>query len=359
MPVDLSTFFAGAYDDATPGLGAIVNRAGRIVYEQAIGLANLEHAVPIAGDTVFNLGSLAKQFTGLAILQLYAAGRLAPDTPAVRHLPELAHYAGAVTIAQLAHHASGLVDYNDLLWQKARGNSLHSTNDEVLQLLSRETALRFSPGSRWEYSNSNYVLLALIIERCTGQSLRAYLQQHVFAVAGMAGATVFDEQQPIVPHRAYGYERAGGGWKCWYVDTLATGCANVCASLHDLARWDDALYGDALAPPDVRRLLYEPGLDTAGRPLSGFGGGYSYGWMLQERCGARTMWHTGGDAGFRSLIVRFYEHELTVALLCNAADLQWPAAYALVERLYCAFGGRAPSADRPRGRSATACGDAP
>jgi len=74
MPVDLSTFFAGAYDDATPGLGAIVNRAGRIVYEQAIGLANLEHAVPIAGDTVFNLGSLAKQFTGLAILQLYAAG---------------------------------------------------------------------------------------------------------------------------------------------------------------------------------------------------------------------------------------------------------------------------------------------
>ncbi|WP_151732854.1 serine hydrolase domain-containing protein [Paenibacillus tengchongensis] len=325
------------FNELTPGIGVLANHKGKVVYQDMLGLANCEHEIPIGPDTVFKLTSVSKQFTGMAILQLMERGELRADDRLTKFVPELRHYADEVTVYQLAHHSAGLTDYNDLLWQKARQHALHSDNAEVLGLLSKQDRLRFTPGSRFEYSNSNYVMLAIIIERITWLSLREYLKQHIFGVTGMDDSTVFNEEQPVVPRRAYGYELSGGLWKCHYADTLATGTTNVLSSLRDMQKWDDALYGEQLLGRKTSSTLFAPGLDSSGHPLSEFWGGYSYGWMLQERCDAQTLWHTGGDAGFRSIIVRFYEQEFSVILLCNASCLEWPQTYAYIEQLYKEF----------------------
>ena len=337
MNIYLKDFFAQKYSNDTPGMGVIANQKGKIVFKDMIGLANCEHKIPIDLDTVFNLASVSKQFTGMAILQLIEKGELHTSDKMTKYIPELRHYANDVTIYQLVHHSSGLIDYNELLWQKARNNSLYSTNAEVLNLLRSEEHLCFIPGSKFDYSNSNYVMLALIIERITGLTFRNYLKQYIFDVIGMQNTTVFNEEQPIISHRAYGYEKNGEQWKCFYVDTLATGCANVFSSLSDLKKWDDALYGDKLIREDTKSAIFKPGLDSSGNILTASWGGYSYGWMIQDRCGEKTIWHTGGDAGFRSIIVRFYEKEFSVILLCNSANLDWQDAYALIENLYKQF----------------------
>lgn len=334
MNIQLKDFFSEDYNDNTPGMGVIANKKGKMVYKGTIGLSNCEHKIPINFDTVFNLASVSKQFTGMAILQLIERGELCASDQMTRYIPELQHYANDVTVYQLIHHSSGLIDYNELLWQKARNNSLHSNNTEVLDLLKNEKHLCFIPGSKFDYSNSNYVLLALIIERITGLTLRNYLKHYIFDVIGMQSTTVFNEEQPIIPHRAYGYEKCGEGWKCCYVDTFATGCANVCSSLLDLKKWDDALYSNIFLKEETKSSIFKPGLDSSGNALTEFLGGYSYGWMIQDRCGEKTIWHTGGDAGFRCIIVRFYEKEFSVVLLCNSANLDWQASYALVERLF-------------------------
>lgn len=325
------------FNEHTPGIGVIANHKGSIVYQDTLGLANCEYNVPVQLDSVFNLASVSKQFTGMAILQLMERGELGAQDKLTKYIPELRTYADEVTIYQLAHHSAGLPDYNELLWQKARQNALHSDNAEVVRLLTQQEQLRFSPGSQFEYSNSNYVMLATIIERITGLSLRDYLKQYIFEVIGMENTTVFNEEQPIVPNRAYGYDKSGEHFKCCYVDTFATGTTNVFSSLLDLKKWDDALYGTHLLKEETKNALFNPGLDSSGNPFTEFWGGYSYGWMIQERCGARTIWHTGGDAGFRSIIVRFYEQEFSVILLCNSTSLEWQDTYAFIEALYHEF----------------------
>ncbi|NGM83832.1 beta-lactamase family protein [Paenibacillus sp. 7124] len=337
MNLQLKDIFPKICGDNTPGMGVIANHKGQIVYQDTIGLANCEHNIPINIDTVFNLASISKQFTGMAILQLIEKGEICPSDKITKYIPEVRHYAGDVTIYQLSHHSAGLIDYNELLWQKARNNSLYSSNTEVLNLLKNENSLCFVPGSKFDYSNSNYVMLAIIIERITGLTLRDYLKQYIFDIIGMQNTTVFNEEQPIVPHRAYGYEKSGEYWKCFYADTFATGCANVFSSLLDLKKWDDALYDDSLLKEETKRTIFEAGLDSSGNPLTEFWGGYSYGWMIQERCGEKTIWHTGGDAGFRSIIVRFYEKEFSVILLCNFANLDWQDTYKLIESLFKEF----------------------
>lgn len=337
MNTQFKDFFSENYGDNTPGMGIIANQKGKIVYQDTIGLANCEHKIPIDIDTVFNLASVSKQFTGMAILQLIDRGELCANDQMTKYIPEVRHYADDITIYQLANHSAGLIDYNELLWQKARNNSLHSCNAEVLNLLINEERLCFVPGSKFDYSNSNYVILALIIERLTGLTFRDYLKQYIFDEIGMQNTTVFNEEQPIVPNRAYGYEKSENSWKCCYVDTLATGCANVFSSLLDLKKWDDALYSDKLLSEDTKSTIFKPGLDSSGNALTEFWGGYSYGWMIQDRCGEKTIWHTGGDAGFRSIIIRFYEKEFSVILLCNSTNLVWQDSYILIEQLYKEF----------------------
>lgn len=230
-----------AFNDSTPGIGVIANFKGKTVYQETLGLANCELRVPIQLDSVFNLASVSKPFTGMAILQLIERGELSATDKLTRFVPELKHYANEVSIYELVHHSAGFIDYNELLWQKARQHALHSDNAEVLSLLVQQDQPRFPPGSKFDYSNSNYVLLALIIERITGLSLRDYLKRYIFGVIGMENSTVFNEEQPVVPNRAYGYEPCGANWKCNYADTFATGTANVFSSLEDLKKWDDAL----------------------------------------------------------------------------------------------------------------------
>lgn len=335
--MELEGYYGGIYTSESAGIAAMAIKNSHVVFEDYMGLANCEHTIPITSGTVFNIGSVSKQFTGIAILQLIENKKLCEQDPLVKYIPELAHYAHEVTLYHLAHHTSGLADYNDLLWQKARNNALHSTNAEVLSLLEAQQQLCFKPGSKMEYCNSNYVLLAIIVERITGMSFADYMKRNVFDAAGMKHTLVFDEKQPVVPNRAYGYEQCESDLKCYYVDTFATGCVNVFTSLLDMKLYDDILYDNQILGQDVQKLIFEGGISTNGEALSDGCGGYSYGWMIQDRCGQKTLWHTGGDAGFRSIYVRFYEKRFSVMLFCNCSNLDWGNTYNLVDDLYYRF----------------------
>lgn len=334
METTLKNYYQNTYENSTAGIGVISLKNFNVVFEDYLGLANCEHNIPITSETVFNIGSMSKQFTGMAILQLIENNILSESDRVVEFIPEIKHYADQITIYHLAHHMSGLRDYNDLLWLKARNNALYSTNKEVLNLLKAQQELCFLPGSKMEYCNSNYVLLAIIIERITNTSFADYLKKNIFDKAGMKHTLVFNEKEPIVPNRAYGYEPYERALKCCYVDTLATGCANVFTSLSDMKLYDEALYSDKLIGQDVKKFIYEAGKSIDGRVLFDFCGGYSYGWMIQEKCGQKTIWHTGGDAGFRSIYVRFYEKKFSVVLFCNCNNLDWGITYKLVDDLY-------------------------
>ncbi|ETT53130.1 serine hydrolase domain-containing protein [Paenibacillus sp. FSL P4-0338] len=337
MEITLEGYYEGAYTNNSAGIALIAIKNSNVVFEDYRGLANCEHGIPITSSTVFNVGSVSKQFTGIAILQLIESKKLCEQDLLVKYIPELKHYADEITIYHLAHHASGLADYNDLLWKKARNNALYSTNAEVLSLLEAQQQLCFKPGSKMEYCNSNYVLLAIIIERIMNMSLADYMKRNIFDAAGMKHTLVFDEKQPVVPNRAYGYEQHESDLKCYYVDTLATGCANVFTSISDMKLYDDILYGSKLLGQDIKKRIYEEGIRSDGEVLSDSCGGYSYGWMIQNKCGQRTLWHTGGDAGFRSIYVRFYEKRFSVILFCNCSNLNWTSIYKLVNDLYYKF----------------------
>lgn len=325
------------YSNTSPGIGVMAIKDFDVVYEEYLGLANCEHNIPITAQSVFNIGSVSKQFTGIAVLQLIENNLICENDKVVTFVPEIKHYAEDIKIYHLVHHMSGVPDYNDLLWQKARNNALYSTNAEILILLKSQTELCFLPGSKMEYCNSNFVLLAIIIERATKMPFADYLKKNIFIPSGMKNTLVFDENEPIVPNRVYGYEQNDSGLHCCYIDTLATGCANVFTSIADMKLYDDILYTDKIINSASKRKLTEAGISNDGQILFDYCGCYSYGWMIQEKCGQKTIWHTGGDAGFRSIYVRFYEKKFSVILFCNCNNLKWDATYKLVEDLYYSY----------------------
>ena len=325
------------YSVTSPGMGIMAIKNSEVVYEEYFGLANCEHNIPITAQSVFNIGSISKQFTGIAILQLIEKNLINEKDSVAKFVPEIRHYAEDIKIYHLVHHMSGLPDYNDLLWKKARNDALYSTNDEVLSLLKAQTELCFLPGSKMEYCNSNFVLLAIIIERVTKTSFSNYLKNNIFIPSGMKNTLVFNELQPIVPNRVYGYAPDDNGFHCFYVDTLATGCANIFTSLEDMKLYDDILYSNKIISSNSKVKLTEPGIGNDGQILFDYCGAYSYGWMIQDKCGQKTIWHTGGDAGFRSIYVRFYERKFSVILFCNCNNLNWDTTYKLVEDLYYSY----------------------
>lgn len=335
--VKINEYFSDLYNENSPGFALAAVHNEKIIFQKNVGYANCEHKILNASNIVYNIGSVSKQFTGLAILQLIEKGMLKEDDALCKYIPELSHYADRVTIYHLANHQSGIIDYNDLLYLKARNNALYSTNNEVLQLLKACSSLKFIPGTKFEYSNSNYVLLAIIIERITNIDFKKYMKKNVFSVADLNNTFINNEDEPIIPKRAYGYTKGDNGWKCCYVDTLATGCANIYTSIEDMIIWDSALYSCKLLNQENMARIYSPAHDNDGNIIMDWCGGYSYGWMIQKRCGENCIYHTGGDAGFNSLYFRFYEKNVSIMLLSNMNNLDWNNAFKLVDDLFLAF----------------------
>jgi CubicO group peptidase (beta-lactamase class C family) len=293
-----------------PGLSVAVVRDGKVVFAKGYGMANLELSVPARPDTVYELASVSKQFTATAVMLLVDEGKLKLDDPIIRHLPQAPKTWQAVTVRNLLNHTSGIKDY---LGTKEISLRKDYSDDELVGMVAG-LALDFPPGEKWSYSNTNYLLLGMLIEKASGQGLAEFLAARIFEPLGMESSRVNDTRA-VIPRRATGYERCEGAYRIrdFVSPSLAaTGDGEVVTTVLDLVRWDAAL--------DKGTLLKRPTLEqmwTPARLKDGKTTHYGFGWAIGEHNGHRVIEHGGGFPGFNAHISRYRDDKLTVIVLAN------------------------------------------
>ncbi|MDT3500048.1 serine hydrolase domain-containing protein [Stenotrophomonas maltophilia] len=313
-----------AYDGQVPGAAVLVLHDGQAVFRRGYGLAVVEDGTAVTAASNFRLASVSKQFTAAAVLLLVEEGRLGLDQPARRWLPELPPAASSVTLRQLLSHTSGLPDYEDLM-DPADSRQVHDA--DVLALLAREDRLDFTPGTAYRYSNSGYALLALIVGRASGQDFATFLQQRIFGPLHMTHTVAHQDGVDTVTARAYGYSWLDGRWQRTDQSTTSAvlGDGGIYSSLDDLARWDAALYDDRLLSAASRQAMFSPATATTEPDVPHYG----FGWRLN----GRMQWHSGESIGFRNVILRYPDRQLTVIVLSNRnAPEPYPLALKIAQR---------------------------
>ncbi len=296
-----------------PGCALGVSRAGALAMARGYGMANLDWGIPITPATNFYLGSVSKQFTAGAIALAARQGRLSLDDDIREHVPEVPDYGETITIRHLVHHTSGLRDYLELGAMSGRRLEDVWGRDEILALIGRQEGLNFPPGERYLYSNTGYFLLAEIVERATGLSLREFAQTHIFGPLEMTSTRFHDDHREVLPLRAVGYEEADGEWRmnhAWSFDQVGSG--GVYSSIEDLARWDADYYRESVGGRGFRDQMLERGVLEDGEVLD-----YAFGLDVGRYRGLPTVAHGGSLAGFRSQLLRFPEERTAVVVLCN------------------------------------------
>ncbi len=303
-----------------PGMSVAILLGHRVLLSRGYGFANVELRAPATDSTVYQSGSLGKQFTAALILQLADSGRLGLDDPIRRYLSEGPPRWDSVTVRHLLTHTSGIPDYTDSAVDLHRDY----TEDQLVRVAADLPPL-FAQGDRWSYSNTGYVLLGVLIHRVTGVFYGDLLRERIFTPLGMRSARIISESD-IVPNRAAGYRLAGDtlrnqDWVSPSLNTTADG--SLYLTVRDLARWASGL--------DAHRVLSRSDLAAAWAPVHLNGGGtypYGFGWFLTGMRTRPRIGHTGAWQGFRTSIERFPESGLTVIVLTNLEQAR-PDAVAL------------------------------
>ncbi len=296
-----------------PGLALLVVKSGKIVRAEGFGLANVELQVPVKPETIFQSGSVGKQFTATAVMMLVEEGKIGLDDSLTKYFADAPASWKEVTVRDLLSHSAGFGDYpKDFNFRK------DWTEDEELNLIE-SVPLAYPPGTSWAYSNFGYVTLGILIHRVTGEFYGDFLQQRIFQPVGMTSTRIISEAD-IVPNRAAGYRLVKGElknqeWVAPVVNTTADG--SLYFSILDLAKWNDVLYTDKLLKRSSLDLMWTPVKLKNGQPNKG---NYGFGWFIDERAGHRCIHHDGSWQGFETAIDRYVDDQVTVVALANLAD---------------------------------------
>jgi len=326
----LDALLAPLRSNRAPGAEVMVIRKGAVVYSAALGLADVEHRIPIGPRTAFDIASVSKQFTAMLAMILHEEGRLDYDTPVLSFLPELSRFGDGMTVRHLLTHTSGLPDYYDALAASA-GERGWVANRDALAFLARQGEPVFPPGDRFQYSDTGYEMLALVLERAGGQPFGDLLRRRVFEPLGMTDTRLRDRPDVPVPNRARGYtlrDRSLVASPDHPLDCLA-GSGAVNTTIGDLFRWDQALATDRL----VRRATIEEAL----RPMrlnDGSESPYAFGWFLKRDHGHRRLEHPGSWLGFQAFIARYPDDRFTLVLLANRSDIDLGGLADRIVRIY-------------------------
>lgn len=326
---------AGLKSEHAPGAAVLVIKNGRVLFQRGYGVTDLRSLRRIDARTNFRLASVTKQFTAMAIMLLVHDGRLHYDDRLADVFPDFPEYGHAITIRHLLNHTSGLEDYEDLMPPSDPNLPVEQTQIQdagVLDLLKQQKHAKFTPGTKWAYSNSGYVLLGLIVQKVSGKSFPEFLHDRIFAPLGMDNTIAYVRGKNEVPNRAFGHSLKEGAWQeTDQSSTSATlGDGGVYSSLEDLAKWDRALRENKLLSEREMQAALTPVEVPQGQVTEpdGSPAAYGFGWFLNPYKGRRRLWHYGETMGFRTTIQRFDQEKLTIVVLCNRADLN-PTALAL------------------------------
>lgn len=309
-----------------PGCGVGVVRDGRLVYKRGFGMANLDYDVPNTPSTLFNLASASKPFTAMSIALLAQQGKLSLDDDIRKYVPEMPKYDETVTIRHLLYHTSGIRDYQALVFFSGL-NVDNALNDKaVLKMLARQKNLNFKPGSKYQYSNSGFHLLGIIVARVSGKSLRSFAEENIFKPLGMKNTLYFDNRSEIVKNRASGYI-VGPGNRIRVRASLfdLVGGGGVLTSVEDLYLWNQNFYEPKVGNKELISMMTTPGSLNSGEKL-----GYGFGLFHNEYKGLPVIKHSGNMSGYRAQIVSFPEQKFTVIALSNNSAI-FPSV--IVEKL--------------------------
>lgn len=310
--------FANFANPKGPGCAVGVSRGPQRLLAKGYGSSNLEAGTLNSAETIFEAGSVSKQFTAAAVIMLALDGRIRLDEPVRKYFPELPEYQRPITIRMLLDHTSGLRDWGAVValagWPRGTKTYTHA---DVLEILTRQKATNYPPGDAYSYTNSGYNLLAMLVARVTGRPFATFTQERIFAPLGMTHTSWRDEYRRIVPGRAQAYA-ALGATSSWQLDMpfeQVHGNGGLLTTVGDLLIWNEALrtrqLGGALVDSLERR-----GVLTSGEQIT-----YAAGLVVQEWRGTKEIGHSGATAGYRAYVARYPQQgDLSVAVLCNVGS---------------------------------------
>ncbi len=350
---DLTPFvnrvFARWDSTTAPGCTVGIDRAGVPRFTRAFGEADLEYDIPNKPETIFEAGSISKQFTAAATVVLALDGKLKLDDDVRKYVPELPAYERPVTIRHLLNHTSGLRDWGEIadLAGWPRGSRVH-THDDVLDILHRQRALNYPPGDKYSYTNSGYNLLAIIVSRVSGQPFATFSRERLFKPLGLTSTQWRDDYRRIVKGRAQAYSRTREGqWQLEMPFENVHGNGGLLTTVGDLLTWTAMLEHPTPQWKPMVDSMHVRGILTKGDTID-----YALGLFISDYRGVHRVEHSGATAGYRAELLRFPGKGLAVAVLCNAATAN-PVLYAsqLVDSLLPGLGPVTARPQRPQADS--------
>ena len=302
----------------TPGCTIALVKDGKVIYEKGYGMSNLEYGIPITPTSIFHVASISKQFTAAAIIMLSLEGKLSLNEDIRKYLPEVPDFGHVITFNHLIHHTSGMRDQWDLQELAGWRDGDLITEDDVLEMLHRQVALNFIPGSEYYYCNTSYTILGVAVKRITGVSLRQYNDSVFFKPLGMLNTHFHSDHSEITPNRTSAYQQdEQGNWKIYIPVFDNYGATSLFTTVEDLSKWDENFYSKRIGGPAFISAMLENGILNNGTKQA-----YAGGISTESYKGLKTEQHSGADAGYRSNFIRFPDQHFSVILLANHAESQ-------------------------------------
>lgn len=309
----MDKLFADLDKTSSPGCAVGVIREGRLIFSRGYGMANLDHDIALSSRSVFHVASVSKQFTAAAIVLLAQQGKLSIDDPVRKHIPELRDFGTPLTIRHLLHHTSGLRDQWLMLILSGWRLSQDVVKDEdVMDLVARARELNFQPGEKHLYSNTGYTLLAQIVKRVSGKSLREFTTAEIFEPLEMRDTHFRDDYREVAPRMAYGYARLRDRFQFSIPTYDTVGASSLLTTVEDMAKWDANFYSGKVGGAKFNETMLSEFTLNNGRQIP-----YRFGQTVGEYRGLKLVEHGGADAGYRSGYSRFPEQKFSVITLCN------------------------------------------
>ena len=310
----IDAIFAQWNKPDSPGCALAVIKDGEVIYKRGYGIANLEYDIPISSKTVFNVASMSKQFTAISVALLARQGKLSLDDDIRKYLPEMPQYSTPITIRHLIYHTSGIREYSHLM--QLAGTRFQDTSvDEIYKIITRQKELNFRPGDEYLYSNSGYFLLAQIVRRVSGKSLRQFTEENLFKPLGMSSTRFHDDASEVIRNRATGYSsRSDGGFAVESTTSESVGEGGLLTTIDDLILWDRNFDHNNLSL--IREALTRGTLNNGARI------DYGFGLDIETYRGLNEFGHGGAYNGFTSDMVRFPDQRFTVICLCNLSNVE-------------------------------------
>ncbi len=306
---------ASMINEDGPGASVAVARDGKIIYSKGFGHAELEYDAHNTPQTIFHIASVSKQFTAFSIAMLADQGKLSVDDDIRKYLPEIHDFGTPITIRQLIHHTSGLRDQWNLLVMAGWRMDDVITKNQIMRVIARQRELNFKPGAQHNYCNTGYTLLAEIVSRVSGKSFPQWTKENIFVPLGMNDTQFYDDHERIVPNRAYSYYNDVEGYKKSVLNYANVGATSLFTTVEDLSKWAMNFENVKVGNANVMAMMEQRAILNTGDTLS-----YAFGQVIEKYKGLKTVSHGGGDAGYRTYLLRFPEQKFSVSVFSNLAS---------------------------------------